>query len=255
VNSVSEGLVVELERSDNPLVAMQIAMDHLTEDPQYYEKLRAVEGGVGPYRLVKSNPKPFEERPHQWGEVLIDTPKKRLTRKQILDYYKRHEKKIWPYLKDQSVMVILATGKNEFVRRRNSPSNGFIKLTSLKGFNDPSSFEYWIHRRAVEFHPTLMSKKTPILWLDLDMHSTKDAGLRRKLLLSMKKAIPILKKIFKEMGVSKVHVYKSGTDGGIHLEGNLDKPKDVDILRRKFLKRLSEVFADDDTFTTGIAKA
>lgn len=32
------GLKVELEHSDNPMVALEIAMDHLTEDPEYYTR-------------------------------------------------------------------------------------------------------------------------------------------------------------------------------------------------------------------------
>lgn len=204
---------------------------------------------------AKANPKPFEDRPHRWDEVLIAKDGKRLTRKQILDYYKRNEKKIWPFLKGQNVMVILAVKRNAFVRRRHAADNRFIKITKRKGIDDPNSFEYWIHRRVVEFHPTLMSKTTPILWLDLDMHSTKSAQARKKLLAKMRRAVPTLKKVFKEMGVRRVHVYSSGTAGGFHLEGDLDKPKNVDALRRRFTKRLAEAFADDDSFTTGIAKS
>ncbi len=201
------------------------------------------------------NPKPFMDRPHKWDEVLISKDGKRLTRKQILDYYKRNEKKIWRFLDGQYVMVILAVKRNEFVRRRHTAGNRFIKLTKLKGIDDQNSFEYWIHRRVVEFHPTLMSKKTPILWLDLDMHSTRGTQARKKLLAKMKRAVPLLKKIFKEMGVSRVHVYSSGTSGGIHLEGSLAKPQNVDVLRRKFTKRLAEAFSEEDSFTTGIAKS
>ena len=204
---------------------------------------------------AKSNPKPFFDRPHKWNEVLISKGGKRLTRKQILDYYKRNEKKIWPFLQGQTVMVILAVKRNEFVRRRHAADNRFIKLTKLKGIDDPNSFEYWIHRRVVEFHPTLTAKTTPILWLDLDMHTTKSEKVRKKLLAKMKRAVPTLKKVFREMGVKRVHVYSSGTAGGIHLEGDLERAKNVDALRRRFTKRLAEVFEDDDAFTTGLAKS
>ena len=33
------GLNVELEHTSDPRIALEIAMDHLTEDPKYYEKL------------------------------------------------------------------------------------------------------------------------------------------------------------------------------------------------------------------------
>lgn len=44
-----KGVIVELEHTDDPIMAMEIAMDHLTEDPRYYDALqimeKALEGG------------------------------------------------------------------------------------------------------------------------------------------------------------------------------------------------------------------
>lgn len=44
-----KGIIVELEHTDDPIMAMEIAMDHLTEDPRYYDALqvmeKALEGG------------------------------------------------------------------------------------------------------------------------------------------------------------------------------------------------------------------
>lgn len=37
-----EGVAVELEHTDDPMIAMEIAMDHLVEDPNYYRKLAKV---------------------------------------------------------------------------------------------------------------------------------------------------------------------------------------------------------------------
>lgn len=41
--SLQEGLLIELEHTNNRQLAMEIAMDHLSEDPNYYSKLKAVE--------------------------------------------------------------------------------------------------------------------------------------------------------------------------------------------------------------------
>jgi len=38
-----KGIHVELEHTKDILQAMEIAMDHLTEDPEYYEKLSSIE--------------------------------------------------------------------------------------------------------------------------------------------------------------------------------------------------------------------
>ena len=239
--TLAEGVRVELEHTDDRKVAQRIVMDHLVEDPDYYLRLRAIEGKPGPYQLTEigkrgsvsrataakkkatedfhaglitkrqmqrvhresnavlrshgespnKNPRPFGQREHAWDEVLIQSGRKKLTRKQILDYYKKNARNIWPYLKGQTVIVILAPSKNNFVLRRKRPSDDkHIKLTKLKGIDDERSFEYWIHRRAIEFHPVLTGKMTPILWLDLDMHTTRSAQARGRLFEKMKKAGP-----------------------------------------------------------------
>lgn len=206
-------------------------------------------------QYFKHNPKSFGARNHDWGEILIERKGKKLTRKKIRDYYKRVQKKIWPFLEGQTVMVIFAPSKNTFVRRRNDPSGKHIRLTKLEGIDDPKSYEYWINRRVVEFHPVLTSKMTDLLWLDLDMHETKSPKLRKRLLGAMKRSVPKLKKVFNRLGVKKVYVYDSGTDGGIHLEGMLPKKRNVDTVRKELRKLLDDVFEGDEMFTTGMAKS
>jgi len=199
-------------------------------------------------------PKRFLDRPHDWGEVLISRDGKRMTRKQIRDYYVRNEKKIWPFLEGQTVSIIFAPKRNTFVRRRKGPDGKYIKLTRLKGIDDPRSFEYWINRRVIEFHVVLTTKTSPILWLDLDMHKTRTKESRKKLLAKMKRAVPKLKEAFAEMGVKDVHVYTSGKDG-IHLSGNLPSHRKVDTTRKKFRAVLDKTFEGNDGFTTGPAKS
>lgn len=41
--SLAEGVSVEMEHTSDPKIAREIAMDHLTEDPQYYKKLKMIE--------------------------------------------------------------------------------------------------------------------------------------------------------------------------------------------------------------------
>lgn len=41
--SLAKGIKVELEHTDDEEVALEIAMDHLTEDPAYYDKLEKIE--------------------------------------------------------------------------------------------------------------------------------------------------------------------------------------------------------------------
>lgn len=41
--SLSEGVSVEMEHTSDKEVASEIARDHLTEDPNYYQKLKEIE--------------------------------------------------------------------------------------------------------------------------------------------------------------------------------------------------------------------
>lgn len=42
-NQLSKGIKVEMEHTSDKSIAEEIAMDHLTEDPKYYEKLERME--------------------------------------------------------------------------------------------------------------------------------------------------------------------------------------------------------------------
>lgn len=42
--ALAAGIKVELEHTTDKGVAKEIALDHLAEDPKYYEKLKKVEG-------------------------------------------------------------------------------------------------------------------------------------------------------------------------------------------------------------------
>lgn len=202
------------------------------------------------------NPKPFGEREHNWNEVLIQKGNKRRTRKQILDYYLENEEKIWPYLKGQTVMVILGVGKNDFVLRRKGPDGKYIKLTKLKGIDDPSSYEYWINRRVIEFHPVISGKTTPLVWIDVDPYRTKSKAMNRRMQRRIHDAVPLMKSILrKEFKASPIRVWRSGKqDGGWHVEGNLPRAVNVDKVRTRLRAALDEEFANDRHFVTTIAK-
>jgi hypothetical protein len=202
----------------------------------------------------KGNPKSFGDSEHDWDEVLIQKGGKRFTRKQIRDYYTRNLNKIWPYIEGQTVLVYIGTGKNESVLRRKAPDGSYIKITKKKGLDDPRSFEYWINRRAIEFHPVLTTKTSPIAWVDIDIHAGNKAQHRR-LRTKASKAIPKIKMMLRrEFGLSPIKVYESGRGDGFHVEGQLPRRRAVDALRKKLKKELDALFEDDEVFTTGLAK-
>lgn len=51
--SLAEGTMVETEHTDDFFVAVEIAMDHLEEDPNYYAKLATIENPKLKARLLR----------------------------------------------------------------------------------------------------------------------------------------------------------------------------------------------------------
>ena len=243
------GVKVEMEHTKDRKLAKEIAMDHLVEFPNYYTALEEMEEGLSAGKKKAG----FLGKDHDWDEVLIDKGGKKLTRKKILDHYKKVEKKIWPFLKGQTVMVYIGTGRNKSVLRRKGPDGNHIKLTKLKGIEDPSSLEYWTHRRVIEFHPVITGTTTPLVWVDMDPKFTKanESSLRRKMNAAVPRVKSVLRKVF---GVKGVHVYTSGKRG-IHVEGNLPRAMSADRIRRLLRAAMDDEFSDDKVFTTRVPKA
>lgn len=62
---LARGTEHELEHTDDPELAQEIAMDHLAEDSRYYEKLSAMEWNGGYYVwVIGRNGLPLDEGPH-----------------------------------------------------------------------------------------------------------------------------------------------------------------------------------------------
>lgn len=59
-DQIDKGVKVEMEHTNDPAKALEIAMDHLTEDRRYYDKLEVMEkkafwkGFVGKYLKAKN---------------------------------------------------------------------------------------------------------------------------------------------------------------------------------------------------------
>jgi hypothetical protein len=207
-------------------------------------------------KAPKKNPaKPFRSRDHDWSQVLISNAGKQMTRRQILNYYKRNKAKIWPFLEGQTVIVTLAPKRNDFVVRRKGPDGGYIKLTKLEGIDDPRSFEYWINRRVIEFRPVLMKTTTPIVWVDIDPHPGRGRGKDAKSLSrKARRAIPKVQAILDdEFGIDEAYIYHSGRRG-YHVEGCPARSLKIDRVRTRLRAALDAEFEGDTTFTTSVAK-
>lgn len=69
--ALQAGVKVEMEHTDDPNKAKEIAMDHLTEDPKYYEKLKTIEKGYSP-DLTGKDTLFFEEHPEEKKKIFRD---------------------------------------------------------------------------------------------------------------------------------------------------------------------------------------
>lgn len=196
------------------------------------------------------NPSNFENKPHNWNEILISYKGKNFTRGQIKKYYEKNLNKLYPYLENKDVIVILGITKNKFVLKRLGKNKENIHITQKFGLNDPQSLEYWINRRVIEFHPVI-KEKTDLIWVDIDINKPTLANFNLA-----KSLIPEIKKIFKEnFPVLKIESFKSGKDG-IHVEAKLTEKISTDKARDSLRTWLNELVKklQNPKFTTSIPK-
>lgn len=196
------------------------------------------------------NPTDFEFKPHNWNEILISYKGKNFTRGQIKKYYEKNLNKIFPYIEGKDVVIILGVAKNKFVLKRLGKNKENIHIDKKYGINDPTSVEYWINRRVIEFHPTI-GERTNLIWVDIDINKPTLANFNLA-----KSLIPEIKKIFKaNFPVLKIESFRSGKDG-IHVEAKLSGNVDTDRVRASLRKSLEDLVLElnNSKLTTKIPK-
>jgi DNA primase len=195
--------------------------------------------------------KPFLSKSHDWSQLIIDREGERWTRGQIRDHYKRVGPKLLRTLRGHDAIVILGMGRNRFVLKRNRDEQGTrIRIDKLSGIDDPTSLEYWINRRAVEFHIALHGTRTDVAWVDIDIHKPKNLSRdRARARAVVSKVSRVLRR---EVG-GAISTWDSGRTG-FHVMSNLREEEDVNALRKGLKKTLDAEFEDRDDVTTKIAK-
>ena len=85
LKQIKKGIEVEMEHTDDPKIALKIAMDHIKEDPQYYDKLTKAgleelnEGEFCPQCLaeyIRENINQLHEAEYQGRKVPLGKPMK-----------------------------------------------------------------------------------------------------------------------------------------------------------------------------------
>jgi len=167
----------------------------------------------------------FFGKEHDWDQILINADRK-LTRGQIRDYFEKNANKIFPYLKNRDVIVILGVDTNKFVLKRNVDGGKVI------------------------------GSRTDLVWVDLDPHQDGDKRLLSRLRRNIRKILPkiksIMKDLFRDYGIV-VSAWDSGKSG-YHVMGELNKKISTDKARYVLKDALDEMFEGDDVFVTGLAK-
>lgn len=192
----------------------------------------------------------FWDKKRDWDEVLVETPEREITRREIRDYFWDNRDQIFPYLEGRTVMVLFAPKKDFYIYKRHKPKGGLITLTKLEGIDDPNSYEYWVQRRVIEFH-TVIGSKTDLIWVDLDPHpKNHDPRVFETMEAVVPKVMGVIKTVFPD---ADIKVWSSGKRG-LHVEGYLPRKLSTDQARKNLRRHLDKAFADDPMFTTGIAK-
>lgn len=195
--------------------------------------------------------KAFGEKAHDWSQVIIDHDGERWTRGQIKTHYEKVGHKLLQTLRDHDVIVILGMSKNNFVLKRNrDEAKTRIQIKHLTGIDDPTSLEYWINRRAVEFHIALRGRNTDVAWVDIDIHKPKDLQTDRRRARSI---VPRVAKVLQRVAGGKISRWDSGRTG-FHVMSDLSGETDVNTLRRSLKKELDKEFQKNDDVTTSIAR-
>jgi len=83
---LARGALVETEHTSDFMVAVEIAMDHLTEDKAYYKKLATIESHNPKRRRKKAKKKPVLKR---YGRVTKKQLVNQLVRDQFRSIYDR----------------------------------------------------------------------------------------------------------------------------------------------------------------------
>lgn len=195
--------------------------------------------------------KAFVDREHDWRQVIIDREGETWTRGQIRDHYRKVGPKLLRSLRGHDVVVILGMSRNRFVLKRNKDERGTrIRIDKLRGIEEPTSLEYWINRRAVEFHIALRGSQTDVAWVDIDLHKPKNLQAERK---KARQIVPKVSRVIRQQLGGSISTWDSGRTG-FHVMVNLRQEEDVNDIRHRLRRALDAEFKRDEDVTTKIAK-
>jgi tRNA nucleotidyltransferase (CCA-adding enzyme) len=187
-----------------------------------------------------------EKNDPKWDEILIDKDDIKLTRKDIRNYYIKNKDKILKEIKNKPIMLYIGTEKNKNILKRNHNDKPIV-ITNVDPEKSGSADNliYWADRRVLSFH-FIIGPKTKLAWVDLDLHGNFPISNAKQY------AKELVNEIKKEFRVP-ASIWNSGGTG-LHIQFDLNKEMDVDILREKLKVMLDRINENYENITVGKAK-
>jgi hypothetical protein len=181
----------------------------------------------------------------RWNEVIVKTPIHSLTKQHIFDYYStpsiRHA--ILKQLREGPAIVHQNFSHEEPVLKRWEKGEPVHIQHDGGEVEDPKDYNYWIERRATEFHPTI-GKTTKKIWVDLDPHPTYDWKKTKEM------AGKVSDLLYKHPDVHDIELRFSGGTG-FHVVGELGKEMPTPEAK-KLVEEIILPLAHDRSITTSM---
>lgn len=107
--------------------------------------------------------------PERWHDTIVSTPHGHLSKQSMFNYYSMPviREAIMAQIKNNPSIIYQHFSPTEPVLKRWEKGQPIVVRTDAGNVEDPSDYQYWIERRAVEFHPAL-GDKTKTVWVDID---------------------------------------------------------------------------------------
>ena len=166
-----------------------------------------------------------------------------LTERDVWEYYEKNKDKIFPYIKNRTILFRLKTDDGFIILRKDPKTKEDIKIRTIE------DYDKYNNGRNVEWHIVIPSKRTDILYIDLDPREKFD---RSKINDIIKDIVDNINNYIKN--IKNIEVFKSG-GRGYHIFIFLNKPMNVDKAR-KLLKRFAKdiILPKYEKVTTSIPK-
>ena len=185
----------------------------------------------------------------RWGELIVDAPGAKLTKKDVFDYYSepRIRNAILAQVKDREVIVRQSFTPAQVILKRKEKGN-FIRINRAgDDVNDPSDLSYFTERRMTEIHPVFRKNEDKLI-VDLDPRPEfpfEDTKSYAAEISSFMKKVP---------GVGSSEVRYSG-GRGFYVVGHLKSPVHVDKGRELLKTHLAPLLDADERLTMGVPQS